>query len=757
MHLHRLSAARGNRSPTRSAHRVTDDQSSVDDPAEVRPDRRQALLVGAAIIALLITAFLVPPSGLLDGGDGNDTSERDNSAPQETTPVAPDDTGGDGGILFEWGEWLRWLLPLEPDPSTPTEPTDERCEITLDSTPHPGQTLTVRATINNQPLTDAPVWFNSQRIGRTDTSGEIQGTVPYAQELTITVNTHDHGECTTPTTRIDPAQQSAFATRYSHSMIFPSDQGPSPQMSATRQTTPPTNASVTYEVDGHLRIDILDDPYPDTAVDVAALMNDRPLPDATVSVDGTTVGTTDTTGRTTIRLPDDGRDVIDLTVTRGEFRTTRSVTLLRLSVDLAATSLAVVPGADATVEASFADQPAADANVTIAGAYQGTTNDDGRFPITVPPDPRVPVTVTANDQTATTSVVAEYRVIVGFLGVLVGLLASAAYWRRGRRAALTVIGVAGTISAIGSAIIIADAFYGQRGRYTVLTTAIGVSLVIVGHRRRDAIAGFHHQTKRYANRLRSWLSAFPFRHPFRTARNIRAWSQTLVARLQSYGLHAVVRVASHLETFIQTAIAQLQLLAETPHMLPTLLKSFLARASSRLRIFFSPPPTLLTWLGLATIIAGGAIVVVSPNDSLLRAAGFVVILTSLVVIGTYYWHRRQSGRTARQRPETDASTSRVASGSDVNDFERPLPELWRAFAKHVVGENWRTRTPGEVATMAIDRGYPREPVAELTLLFREVEYGRQALTDRVNEQAAMTYTTLRTHDPEAEAEGETDS
>jgi hypothetical protein len=70
-----------------------------------------------------------------------------------------------------------------------------------------------------------------------------------------------------------------------------------------------------------------------------------------------------------------------------------------------------------------------------------------------------------------------------------------------------------------------------------------------------------------------------------------------------------------------------------------------------------------------------------------------------------------------------------------------LRELWRQFARRVVPGSWRTRTPGEVARAAVDRGFPREPVEELTDAFRDVEYGAESATTR-RERAKAAFDSL---------------
>jgi hypothetical protein len=52
-----------------------------------------------------------------------------------------------------------------------------------------------------------------------------------------------------------------------------------------------------------------------------------------------------------------------------------------------------------------------------------------------------------------------------------------------------------------------------------------------------------------------------------------------------------------------------------------------------------------------------------------------------------------------------------------------IRDYWRRFAKRVAPERWPTQTPAELARTAVASGYPREPVMTLTALFRARAYG----------------------------------
>jgi len=70
--------------------------------------------------------------------------------------------------------------------------------------------------------------------------------------------------------------------------------------------------------------------------------------------------------------------------------------------------------------------------------------------------------------------------------------------------------------------------------------------------------------------------------------------------------------------------------------------------------------------------------------------------------------------------------SRAASDDHPgDDAAGPLQRLWARFVALVGVEDWRTKTPVEVAQAAVDAGFPREPVTRVASSFREAAYGSE--------------------------------
>ncbi|AZH24200.1 transglutaminase domain-containing protein [Haloplanus aerogenes] len=90
--------------------------------------------------------------------------------------------------------------------------------------------------------------------------------------------------------------------------------------------------------------------------------------------------------------------------------------------------------------------------------------------------------------------------------------------------------------------------------------------------------------------------------------------------------------------------------------------------------------------------------------------------------------RGESG--AETGPAGNDSRGASASGSEGDAASTAtLRDLWREFVALVAPPRARTRTPGEIARYAVDRGLPAEPIRALTDAYRDAEYGRLAPDD----------------------------
>ena len=337
---------------------------------------RQLLVVAACAVGLLVAALAMPAS-----------------APQ---PPPPDLLNGDAD-----------------------------CRILFSEEPVAGHDVTVTVEYDGEPATDAPVWFNGDRVGRTDADGRVTGQVPYEQLLRVRAGLPGTSSCEASTETGGEVTAPESADR--------SQAGLATLAAAQQQTG---NRSGEYPVGGRIDIAVGEQPYPGETTTLRATIQGQPVPDATVTVDGQTVGQTDADGRITIRAPIEGDGMLQVQVTRGDFQSQTQVVVLRLDANIETDGTLPLPGQGGTVVARLGDRPAVNATVLLDGERLGPTGANGTLGLTLPSDPTAQVTVATADQVTSVPVLLAFAptILVGFFGflILVGV-PSVGYHLGGRR------------------------------------------------------------------------------------------------------------------------------------------------------------------------------------------------------------------------------------------------------------------------------------------------------------------------------------
>ena len=690
-------------------------------------DTRQVAFVVAAVFGLVAAALLVPPPGVDGAGSGGGAATPDGAVEGENSD------SGDGGGDGEPGGWLRWLAELA-DPSSdriqPTEGDEPRCLISLDRQPEPGATVTVTVVIDGDPAADVPVRFEGERIGRTDADGTVAGEVPYVRQLTVRVGVEGGPDCIAETATgargLVRAPDDARSRASTDSIADLSPVG----VAAAQDD----NVSVDVDVQGEMTVDVADEAYPGTDLRVRARIGDRPVPDAEVSVDGDVVGTTDADGTATVTVPDDGRREVTVEVARGEYDAAAVVDVLVLSADLEPrSSLALVPGAEATVVATLGDGPAEGAAVSVAGRERGRTDEAGQLDVVLPADPRATVRVETTNQTATTSVAGSHAVPVAAILLLAAVVVGATARRRGRRNAAVAATAIGAFLAAVVTTLAVDAFYGATARNAVVVAAgVLVGLAVLG-RHRAAVGAAAASGRRGLGRIVARLRALAG-----TLRDVPL--AALAARVRERLLAAALRAA----TLLGRAAERLRRSLARLRTAGWSVRGMLSAAADRLR-------RLADWVSLrraATVVAGAATLaaVVIAGYLVAGVPGAVAAAAACLVLTVVAWLRRRRA-TADEPPPDDGAAAGAATGARVRAQDAPgqrsFRGVWRAFARLVAPGRWRTSAPSEVARAAVDRGYPERPVEELTTLFREVEYGGRPLSTAVRDRAATALERIR--------------
>ena len=665
-----------------------------------------------AVLGLVVAAFLVPVVAAPGGtGPGNDSGGGD------STDDAPGDGGSgdapDGG--FNWYELLEWFLPEDDGDSTVSE---SRCTIALDRQPEPGGEVTARISYEGAPLADAQVWFNGDPVGTTNADGEVTGTVPYERELTIRADVPGRPDCRASTGGVQQSSGQVLS-----SPAFP----PTLSVAPAAQSTP--NASVTYPVDGTVTVDVRGRPAPGESLTVEAAINGRPFRGAAVFANGESVGETDADGTATVVVPDDGSERLRVRVARGDFEGTETVDVLLLSTSLRTEHLVALPGTEADVFAELGGEPT-EAAVFVGGERRGTTDADGRRSIQLPLNPTTTVSVETDDQRATTSLADIYAVPTAVLTLVVALLAVAAYRVRGRRGVATVAAAVGALVAV----IVADGLYGPTGRYAALAAvAVAVVVTAVYRWRRSITTG-----AAAAGGTLRWLAGVVAR----AAGSVRRLPDALRrfrASLVEWAHRNALRVADALGRLATMLVAGARRTLAYIRRLPRSISDFLAR-SGRYSVGELLGRAVRNPAAVALAVGAAATVVVYRFGGRLGAA-----LAATATFAVALALRRRGIGDSEASGDSSLPDGHSPTPSRAAD-ERSIRTLWRGFARLVAPNRWRSSTPEEIATAAVERGFPRRPVAELTRLFREVEYGNRSLSSAVRSRASDAYEAIRQRD-----------
>lgn len=531
---------------------------------------RQLALLAVCLLGLSIAAFAAPQVD-----------------PQVGAGSGPGGGVG-GGVTVD--DLLEYLFDESSDDPEAEDGglASAACTVDVVGQRVPGQPVVAVVQADGAPVEGATVRFNGEAVGTTDQRGRVNGTVPWEQRLVVAASLPGTADCEAEN-EVQTQAVGAVARGAAADPVVRDE----------------------YEVDGTVHVDVRGDPVPGETVTVVATVDGYAMPDATVTADGRTVGTTDDRGEVAYRVPDD-RETVLLRATRGDFAGRHELRVERLAATVEPAGLLALPGDTAVLRASLAGEPATDATARLDGERLGTTDTRGRLRFTLPADPTATVTVDGETQSATAAIWHVYAGTVGAVALVVG------------------------------------------------TAAVVLGLLVTGGR--AAVRGF-------------------------------GW----VARL-------VLRLATRLDALL------------------TRLEASLARWGAWAR-------RRGRWL-LATL-AGGRDGLVALVGSLVAGVGSLpgrlVGAIRRVQKGLWGWLTRWR---RDERVADEASDDRAgAAGGESRRDPPTLRERWRAFARWVAPDSWRTRTPTEVEREAIAAGFPPEPVRDLARAFRDVEYGGASLSE----------------------------
>ena len=273
--------------------------------------------------------------------------------------------------------------------------------VSLNRTAAPGTDVRVSVARRGEPVTFATVYFNGEYVGTTDYEGEVVGTVPYARNLTVRVEDVNGStragvvKRSRPTASVggppDGVASSMEAAGVRASTGGPAAAGdrvrfyaaPPPDESLAVGAGAPDNGSTTrnFSVDADMTFALAATPTLGASVPVQVTIEGRLVADATVRVDGATVGRTNASGWIVLDLPADAERA-NVSAARGEVSDSAVVELVTTAtVDIAGSA---VPGADLRVTARYDGDVLANATVLLDGERVARTDNAGAATVTVP-------------------------------------------------------------------------------------------------------------------------------------------------------------------------------------------------------------------------------------------------------------------------------------------------------------------------------------------------------------------------------------
>jgi transglutaminase-like putative cysteine protease len=335
-----------------------------------------------------------------DPTPGSDRLQQERQSMQEDLPeeeYAPSEEGSPGETE-----------PPEEDSPDEDRETAGEYEVSLNRSAVPGAVVTATVTLGGEPAPGRTVLFNGDPVGTTNEAGEVTGRVPYAEELSITVEDAGSAAALFP-----PGALVGEGRLY-------------------RIATPGQAANVTLPVETNATVAVAGERVAGATVRVTATIADVPVRDGAVLVDGERLATTDSKGRAEITLPPEPGNVT-VAVERDPVRAETTLALPDLEVAVRPTAPLALPLTGAIVEVRSAGDPVGGAPVELDGERVATTDVNGTATVSLPAGSSATVSVTALGLTRESTVsglfLNLFLVVAGLVFLLAGALLAA--YRRG--------------------------------------------------------------------------------------------------------------------------------------------------------------------------------------------------------------------------------------------------------------------------------------------------------------------------------------
>jgi transglutaminase-like putative cysteine protease len=608
------------------------------------------------------------------GEEGVDTPDTENQTYDPEDPTSPGEINGtDGPVDGNESTGNESGDPGAPDdgdiggddPAPPDDGEtrdDPTLNVSVAPEPEPGREATVTVTRGGDPVPDTAVYFNDERVGVTDATGAVTATVPYVANLTITVveNATTSAGAVPPPVTVDalagttPDDGPTYAPASAELVV-----GAAPDNETNE-------SSETYELVAEVGLSAPEGSVPGEDVRIRATVNDRPLPEAEVTVDGRFVGTTDADGELTISMP--YRDSATVAVQRGDLSAETTVdvdTSAALSIDGR-----LVPNETVTVTATVAGEPLRNAPVSVNGTVVAETGPNGTATVEVPYRDPLVIEVGRDEVTASTTRDLDATLALSVTG--------GDYPGDAVAVRATVAGdpVAGAPVRVGNETV---ATTGPNGEAT-LTAPFRNSLTVEttqGSLTATGTVDWILLPVGVGGALLVGYGALLLaRRQFGVAEDLPVTPRELVG----LALSLVIGVAGWVARRVDGAVA-------------------IAR---RLRERYRRADTIGAFLRSVVDAARAG---VGARWAALRA-----------------WVAARRGGTPDEA-DFEEAVDEVVDAAEREDVTITIEEAWERMVRRLDVPNPSVRTPGEYARWAVEAGMPAEEVHRLTRVFRDAEYG----------------------------------
>ena len=575
--------------------------------------------------------------------------------------------------------------------------------ISVDGDRIPGRNVTVTVTRGGSPQSGVTVRFNNESVGLTDADGQLRAQVPF--EETLFVEIEPPAENSQPTG--SPAQRGAtnLAGSGALSAAFAGGggvvTGGSPATESSQQGADGTNRTVRLDVDTELRVVAPETPTPDQSISVRAEIEQFPITEAAVSVDGRFVGLTDGSGNITVDVP--YADQVNVTAQRGEARASTTIRPRRLNVSVTGER---TPGNELRITATVGNATVPNATVRLDGDRVGQTNASGSASFTVPFRPDVVVGVTRGASTTNRTVDLPDELTVTTSGVVApGLSVETTVTVDGEpvpnatvRGDGELLGTTGGGGVLEVTVPVQNAYElrvsrGElRGSTTVPWILLLPGLVVLGL---VTLVGLT-LSSRYLD-VGPSPAAFVARVRRSTARTLRRVVSSVVGAV-AYVASLLDRLEGYCRHLVSDTVATLR-------ATPSRIASWLGQRKRRIRAWLRA-----YWASLRGVL--------TRYYDAVRETGPREFLSRLV---SALRGRVQSLGSVTSGTRGEATQGTAATATD-DDEQIDIQDAWRELTARVPVSNPEATTPVQYGERAVDHGLPAEAVETLTELYRKAEY-----------------------------------